>query len=471
MTGMTLKAIAQACGGVLHGDNGNTKEVLGVELDSRKLQEGYLFLATKGERVDGHSFITKAFEKGCYGVVCEKLPEEMAGPCILVEDSFKALQDIAAYYRKQLSIKVVGITGSVGKTSTKEVIASTLAEKYNVLKTEGNFNNEIGLPLTVLKIRKEHEVAVLEMGINHFGEMHRLSRIAQPDVCVITNIGQCHLEFLGDRDGILRAKTEMFDFMNPDGVVCLNGDDDKLITVKEVHGKVPVFFGKSESCHIRAVDIENYGLDGSGATVEEKEHAAITLSANAQSENKEKWNVRIHVPGEHMIMNAMAAVAVGRTLGMNEEEMAAGISKTVSVGGRSNIIRDDVFTVIDDCYNANPVSMKAAVELLDTAKTRKVAILGDMFELGEDEKKLHHEVGSFITHKNVDVVICIGSLAEEIYLAAKEGSACCYHYPTKQDMMEDAEKIFQKGDTILIKASHGMGFNQLVEFCSSHTWL
>ena len=213
MTGMTLKAIAQACGGVLHGDNGNTKEVLGVELDSRKLQEGYLFLATKGERVDGHSFIPQAFEKGCYGVVCEKMPEEPMGPCILVEDSFQALQDIATYYRKQLSVKVVGITGSVGKTSTKEVIASALGEKFNVLKTEGNFNNEIGLPLTVLKIRNEHEVAVLEMGINHFGEMHRLSRIAQPDVCVITNIGQCHLEFLGDRDGVLKAKTEMFDFM------------------------------------------------------------------------------------------------------------------------------------------------------------------------------------------------------------------------------------------------------------------
>lgn len=471
MKGMTLQAIAQACGGVIHGDNGNTKEVLGVELDSRKLQEGYLFLATRGERVDGHSFITQAFEKGCYGVVCEKLPEEMAGPCILVEDSFKALQDIAAYYREQLLVKVVGITGSVGKTSTKEVIASTLAEKYNVLKTEGNFNNEIGLPLTVLKIREEHEVAVLEMGINHFGEMHRLSRIAQPDVCVITNIGQCHLEFLGDRDGVLKAKTEMFDFMNPDGVVCLNGDDDKLITVKTVHGKTPVFFGKSEACHVRAVDIENYGLDGSGAAVEEKEHVAVALSANAQDGHKEKWNVRIYVPGEHMIMNAMAAVAVGRTLGMNEEEMTAGIAKTVSVGGRSNIIRDDVFTVIDDCYNANPVSMKAAVELLDTAKTRKVAILGDMFELGGDEKKLHHEVGSFITHKDIDVVICIGSLAEEIYLAVNEGNACCYHYPTKTDMMEAAKELFQKGDTILIKASHGMGFNELVTFCSSHTWI
>ena len=471
MTGMTLKSIAQACGGVLHGDNGNTEEVLGVELDSRKLQEGYLFLATKGERVDGHSFISQAFEKGCFGVVCEKLPEKMEGPCILVEDSFKALQDIAIYYRKQLKIKVVGITGSVGKTSTKEVIASTLAEKYNVLKTEGNFNNEIGLPLTVLKIRDEHEIAVLEMGINHFGEMHRLSRIAQPDVCVITNIGQCHLEFLGDRDGVLKAKTEMFDFMNPNGVVCLNGDDDKLITVKEVHGKAPVFFGRTEHCHIQALNVENYGLDGSKADVKENELSAILPAFSYKADTDSKWSIRVHVPGEHMVLNAMAAVAVGRALGMDEEQIAAGIAKTASVGGRSNIIRNEAFTIIDDCYNANPVSMKAAVELLDTAKTRKVAILGDMFELGEDEKKLHHEVGSFIAHKNIDVVIGIGSLAEEIYLAAKEGSATCYHYLTKQEMMKDANAIFQKGDTILIKASHGMGFSELVTFCSSHIWI
>lgn len=454
MTGMTLKAIAAACGGTLHNDNGNEATVKGVELDSRKLQEGYLFIATKGERVDGHSFIPQAFEKGCYGVICEKLPDEPAGPCILAEDSLKALQDIAAYYREQLQIKVVGITGSVGKTSTKEVIASTLARKYRVLKTEGNFNNEIGLPLTILKIRGEHEVAVLEMGINHFGEMHRLSRMAKPDVCVITNIGQCHLEYLGDRDGILKAKTEMFDFMNPEGVVCLNGDDDKLITVTDIYGKRPVFFGKSDSCDIRAVDVVNYGLDGSAAYVKEKGCDAAD----------KMWQVRIHVPGEHMVMNAMAAVAVGRTLGMTEEEMTKGIAATASVGGRSNIIRTKNYTVIDDCYNANPVSMKAAVELLDTATTRKVAILGDMFELGEDEKKLHREVGSFITHKKIDVVIGIGALAEELYLGAKEGNSECHHYLTKEEMLAEADNILQKGDTILIKASHGMGFQQLVEF-------
>lgn len=458
MKGMNLQAIAQACKGTIYGDNGNEAEVQGVELDSRKLQKGYLFIATKGERVDGHSFIAQAFEKGCYGVVCEKLPEEYAGPCIVVEDSFKALQDIAAFYREQLAVKVVGITGSVGKTSTKEVIAATLSKKFHVLKTEGNYNNEIGLPLTVLKIRDEHEVAVLEMGINHFGEMHRLSRVAKPDICVITNIGQCHLEFLIDRDGILRAKTEIFDYMNPEGVVCLNGDDDKLCTIIQVHGKKPVFFGKGENCEVKARDIESLGLEGSKALVEE---------AGAEKE----FNIRLHVPGEHMVFNALAAIAVGRTLGLTTEELIAGIAKTGSVGGRSNIIRDDELTVIDDCYNANPVSMKAAIDLLETAKGRKVALLGDMFELGEKEKELHREVGTFLAGKNVDAAICVGELAKEIHDGAKTGKVECVWFATKEELTDNIRQLIRKGDTVLIKASHGMGFKELVELCSAHTWL
>lgn len=477
MKGMNIQAIADACNGVIHGDNGNQKEVLGVELDSRRLQEGYLFIATKGERADGHSFIPQAFEKGCYAVVCEKLPEALAGPCVLVEDSFKALQDIAAYYRQQLAVKVVGITGSVGKTSTKEVIFSVLSEKYKVLKTEGNYNNEIGLPLTVLKIREEHEVAVLEMGINHFGEMHRLSRIAKPDVCVITNIGQCHLEFLIDRDGILRAKTEIFDFMNPDGVVCLNGDDDKLAAVELVHGKRPVFFGKTDFCDVIARDIENLGLDGSKAIIEDK-----TAALSAGNETKEavcSYSIRLYVPGEHMVLNALAAIAVGRALGLTSTEMADGIAKTGTVGGRSNIIRDDKLTVIDDCYNANPVSMKAAIELLETAKTRKAALLGDMFELGENEIPLHAEVGRFLADKKIDVLICVGPLAKEIYNAALERAAEtkeikkpeCFWYQTKKELMENIHQLIKKDDTILVKASHGMGFSELVTLCSSHTWL
>lgn len=470
MKGMSIQAIAGACAGVVYHKNGIVadaseacmmQEVKGVELDSRKLQEGYLFIATKGERVDGHSFIGQAFEKGCYAVVCEKLPENVAGPCILVEDSFKALQDIAAYYREQLSVKVVGITGSVGKTSTKEVIASVLAEKYSVLKTEGNFNNEIGLPLTVLKIRDGHEVAVLEMGINHFGEMHRLSRIAKPDVCVITNIGQCHLEFLIDRDGILRAKSEIFDFMNPEGVACLNGDDDKLITVENVYGKRPIFFGKSENCDIQAVNVESLGLEGSKADICEKRASGNTVA----------YPVRLYVPGEHMVSNALAAIAVGRALGLTHDEMIKGIAATGSVGGRSNIIRDDKLTIIDDCYNANPVSMKAAIELLETATTRRVALLGDMFELGEQEKQLHRSVGDFLAGKNIEKVICIGELAKEIYEGAKEGKAECYWYPNKKELTDHIRQLIEKGDTVLVKASHGMGFAELVSICSSHTWL
>jgi len=459
MKGMNISAIAKACNGVIHGNNGNLEEVKGVELDSRKLQEGYLFVATKGERIDGHSFIAQAFEKGCFAVICEKLPEQMMGPCIVVEDSFKALQDIAAYYREQLAVKVVGITGSVGKTSTKEVIASVLAEKYNVLKTEGNFNNEIGLPLTVLKIREEHEVAVLEMGINHFGEMHRLSRIAKPDICVITNIGQCHLEFLIDRDGILRAKSEIFDFMNPDGFVCLNGDDDKLCTVEQVHGKRPIFFGKGEFCDVMATGIENLGLEGSKAVVEEKAGKELPYS------------VRLYVPGEHMVLNALAAISVGRVLKLSTEEMVDGIAKTGSVGGRSNIIKTDKVTIIDDCYNANPVSMKAAIELLETAATKKIALLGDMFELGENEKQLHYGVGSFLAGKNIDMAICVGALAKEIYDAAKDSHVKCVWFETKKELMDNIHQLIGKGDTVLIKASHGMGFSELVELCSSHTWL
>ena len=458
MKGMNIQAVAQACKGIIYGDNGNMAEVQGVELDSRKLKEGYLFIATRGERVDGHSFIPQAFEKGCYGVVCEKLPEEYAGPCIVVEDSFKALQDIAAFYREQLAVKVVGITGSVGKTSTKEVIAGVLSEKYNVLKTEGNFNNEIGLPLTVLKIREEHEVAVLEMGINHFGEMHRLSRVAKPDICVITNIGQCHLEFLIDRDGILRAKSEIFDYMNPEGVVCLNGDDDKLCTITQVHGKKPIFFGKSEHCEVRAKNIDNLGLDGSQALVEEKE-------------TTEAFDIRLYMPGEHMVLNALAAISVGRTLGLTTKELVSGIAKTGSVGGRSNIIRDESLTVIDDCYNANPVSMKAAIDLLETAKGRKVALLGDMFELGEREKELHREVGTFLAGKKVDVAIFVGELSKEIHEGAKTDNMDCVWFATKKELTDNIHQLIRKGDTVLIKASHGMGFNELVELCSAHTWL
>ena len=454
---MNLRQMAQACGGILHEGEYREdieKEAAGVVLDSRKVEHGYVFVATKGERVDGHDFIDSVFEKGALGVVCEKVPAEPKGAFILVKDSFQALKDIAEAYRKTLHIPVVGITGSVGKTSTKEFIAAVLAQKYNVLKTAGNYNNEVGLPLTVMQITSEHTAAVLEMGISEFGEMHRLSKVARPDICVITNIGQCHLEFLGSREGILKAKSEIFDFMNPEGYVCINGDDDMLATIKEVHGHKPVTYGLTMKSDVYITDSESKGIFGSKAT--------IYL-------NDETFDVEIPLPGEHMVMNALAATCVGDLLGLKPEEIAEGIKNVKAVGGRSNLIALDDKTILDDCYNANPVSMKAAIDLLKQADTRKVAILGDMFELGEGQEKMHSEIGTYAVEKDINVLVCVGEISKNMYEAAlqeKEASKkdIQIHYmKDTQEAIDKINEILEKGDTILVKASHGMGFAKVVE--------
>lgn len=460
MKQMTLQQIAQACGGKLVCPEGQTipdTEAACVVIDSRQIEQDGIFIATKGERVDGHSFIPQVFEKGALGVVCEELPEVLPGVCIQVEDSFRALQDIAAYYREQLTIPVVGITGSVGKTSTKEMIAGVLSEKYNVLKTEGNFNNEIGVPLMILKIRQEHQIAVLEMGINHFGEMHNLSRMAKPDICVMTNIGQCHLEFLGTRDGILKAKSEIFDFANPKAQVIVNGDDDKLqlLGTESVpylkNSMTLTRFGRGQQNEFYADHIKINGLFGSSMVVHTPDGA---------------FPLEVKLPGEHQIYNALAATAVAMKLGMTPQEIAAGAAKVKAMGGRSHLIRTNRYVVLDDCYNANPVSMKAAVELLTNAVGRKVAILGDMFELGEKETQLHAGIGTFCAECGIDEVICVGSLSANMAQAAKESGAAgmqVYHYEELEQLRRDLPGLLQPGDNILIKASHAMHFEKLVE--------
>ena len=451
MKHMSLKEIAAACGGQYFGDESKLSlEVTGVAIDSRKIEDGYLFIPIKGARVDGHDFITQVMEKGALCTLSEKELPDASFPYILVDCCQKAMKAIAQHYRTALGIKVVGITGSVGKTSTKEMIASVLSQKYNVLKTAGNFNNEIGLPLTIFNIREEHEVAVLEMGINHFGEMHRLTKMAQPDICVITNIGLCHLEYLGDRDGILKAKTEMFDYMQPDAKIILNGDDDKLITVKEVKGQTPKFFGLSTELDAYATDIHSMSLKGIGCT--------LHLGDNS-------FDATIPIPGQHMVYNALAGALVGQELGLTAEEIKAGIEALVPVSGRNNLIETDSLLILDDCYNANPVSMKASLDVLVTADTRKVAILGDMFELGADEKELLKGCGKHAAEKEIDVVICIGELAKHMAEGAL-GSAktVVYHFDTKADFFKKADQLIQKGDTILVKASHGMEFPEVVEY-------
>lgn len=467
MPNMTLENIAKACDGTYVGEAADLEKVItGAVTDSRQVEKGYLFIPIKGERVDGHCFIPDVFEKGALAVLSEVALDHPAGPYILVDSTTDAMKKIAAFYRRQLDIKVVGITGSVGKTSTKEMIASVLSQKYSVLKTAGNFNNEIGLPLTIFNIRAKHQVAVLEMGISDFGEMHRLSTMAQPDICVITNIGLCHLENLGTREGILKAKTECFEHMQPDGTVILNGDDDKLCTKKVVGGKPAIFYGMGKEPllsadrepmaekSIYAMDVKNLGLDGMQAHIYTPEG---------------DFMAHIPIPGEHNVYNALAGTAVGLQLGLTLPEIQQGIANAQTISGRTNVIHTAGMTVIDDCYNANPVSMKASIEVLANTAGRRIAVLGDMGELGENEAALHYGVGEAVGQSGIDVLFCAGKRAAEYARAAATSNVNCqiYYYETVEKLLPDLLAFVKEGDTILVKASHFMQFPQIVEALSA----
>ena len=454
MKNMSLQKIAAACGGTYCGSADlSAREVSSVVIDSRKAEKDSLFVAIKGARVDGHSFIPQVMEKGALCAVSEQDLGDVPYPYIKVGSCEQALKDIAEHYRRSLDIRVVGISGSVGKTSTKEMIASVLGQKFNVLKTEGNFNNEIGLPLTVFNIREEHEIAVLEMGISHFGEMTRLAKIARPDICVITNIGVAHIESLGSRDGILKAKTEMFQYMNPEGTIILNGDDDKLRGFVPENGVSPVYFGLDPSCPYHAEKTENKGLRGTDAEF-------VTPDS--------RFRAHISIPGGHMVYNALAGIAVGTALGMTPDEMVRGIEALVPIAGRNNLIETERWSIIDDCYNANPASMKSSLDVLACADTRTVAILGDMFELGASEKEMHYEVGAYAAEKGISVLICIGGLSAETARGARESADSAameiLHYSTKEDFFKEMNDVLKKDDTILVKASHGMEFTEIVNF-------
>ncbi|MBE6015046.1 MAG: UDP-N-acetylmuramoyl-tripeptide--D-alanyl-D-alanine ligase [Lachnospiraceae bacterium] len=460
MKGMTPEALAGACQGRYVGPEAAANmEVIGVTIDSRKVEEGNLFIPIKGQRFDGHDFIDQVYEKGASLVLSEKELPGNSRPYIIVKSTRAAIRQIARYYREALKVKVVGISGSVGKTSTKEMIASVLGKKFKVLKTEGNFNNEIGLPLTIFRLTEEDRVAVLEMGISHFGDMDMLAEIARPDVMVLTNIAECHLENLQDRNGVLRAKTEVFKYMPEGGIVILNGDDDKLVTVEEVNGKAPIFFGFGDNAKVRASKAEILGIEGSDCD--------ICLG-------KECFHVHIGMPGRHMIYNALAAATVGKVFGLSVSEIQKGIEEASTIPGRSHIIHKGGITVIDDCYNANPQSMRAAIDLLSMAEGRKIAILGDMFELGPDELELHYDVGKYAVEKGIDYVICVGERSEYMgkgarnaaeLLDSKAPNYCCktIHMPNLDGMPDLVKSLLKDGDTVLVKASHSMGFDRVIE--------
>lgn len=451
MKNLTLRNLTEVCSGIYHGpETALDQEVTAITTDSRKIEKDCLFVPIVGERVDAHKFIPDVMAKGALSTLSERKLPEAEYPYIQVKSSLQAVKDIAEFYLKQLNIPVVGITGSVGKTSTKEVIASVLKEKYRTLKTQGNFNNELGLPLTVFRLRDEDEIAVLEMGISDFGEMTRLTKIARPDTCVITNIGTCHLENLGDRDGVLKAKTEIFQTLRPDGHIVLNGDDDKLITVEGYNGIKPVFFGLNEQRDVYADEIVSRGLKG----------MECRIHLGDQS-----FSVLVPMPGIHMVYNALAAAAVGRIYGLTIEQIKAGIENLEAISGRFKMIETDKLLIVDDCYNANPMSMKASLNVLHDGAGRRVAILGDMGELGENEIALHEEVGAHAVSCGIDACVCVGDLSTHMYEAAKKADPafCVYHEKNRESLLAHLDRYVQKGDTVLVKASHFMKFEEVVK--------
>lgn len=455
MHNMSLETITEVCKGTYYGPEAlKSTEVASVVIDSRQAEKNGLFVALKGGRADGHDYIPQVFAKGAFALSEKILPEELlketGSAYILVENCEIAFRKIAAHYRNSLPVKVVGITGSVGKTSTKETVATFLAEKYNVFKTEANLNNELGVPLMTLRLRDEHEVAVLEMGINHFGEMTNLTMVAQPDIAVITNITECHIEYLEDRDGVLRAKSEIFKGVKPDGIAVLNGDDDKLITVKEVNGKLPVFFGLGKDNAFYADEIVNHGMEGTSFVLHGIPECPDGLKAT------------VSMPGMHVVRNIVCAAAVATALGVSAEQIKSAIGKMQALDGRGRISHAGKLTIMEDCYNANPASMRAALEVLSYNPGRKIAILGDMLELGTEEERLHREIGEVAVERNVDLLLCVGDLGRYIAEGADEEIEV-YHYENNQDLIHDLPDYLQDGDSILIKASHRMNFPEIID--------
>lgn len=447
MKSFTIKEILDASGGEFFGE----EEVLSLEAgfittDSRKAGKGGVFAAIVGERVDGHNFISQCMELGMLCSIAERTPVDNSAH-ILVKNTPEALRKIAKAYREKFDIPFVGISGSVGKTSTKEIIASVLSEHFHTHKTQGNFNNALGVPITLFALEETHSAAVIEMGISDFGEMSVLANMTQPDIAVLTNVGKCHLENLKDLQGVLKAKTEMLRFLKKGGTAILNGDDENLRKADIPEGAKVVFYGLNENNDVFATDIKSDNETFTDFTVHTKEG---------------KFTARIHALGNHMVQNALAAVSVARELALSENEIVEGLKNYRTIGGRANVIKTEKLTIIDDCYNANPESMKASLKTLSNFEGRRVALLGDMKELGEKEKELHKEIGELAASLKLDLIITVGDLALEMYKAARPHIDAEWYQSIEEAKLYMYEML-TIGDTVLVKASHSMKFDELVE--------
>ena len=451
MEAMTVQELLEATGGrLLAGSPEQT--FTAVETDSRAIHAGALFVALRGEKTDGHKYVAGALAAGAEGcLVVDPVNTVAEGKfCVQVPDTLLAIGEVARAYKAKFDIPVVGITGSVGKTTTKDMVAAVLGKKYKVLKTEGNFNNELGLPLTLFRLTREHQICVLEMGMNHFGEIDYLTKIVRPDVAVITNIGDAHIENLGSRANILKAKSEIFNYMESGSLAVLNGDDPLLRGLEGQIAPNIVFCGEDHQPPYEAKIIKQLGSKGMSCTV--KTPAA-------------EFTVTIPALGNHMIYPVLMACAIGEKFGMTGEEMKAGVEAFVPTKMRMNVIRQGDVTILDDAYNANPQSMRAALEVLSqTDGTYRAAVLGDMFELGVLGPELHRCVGEFAgAVGNIDALLAVGDLAWNLYDGANQSDLPNVFYAKdKASAMAMLPELVRPGAVILVKASRGMHFEEIV---------
>ena len=444
---MNLKAseIAKALGTVVDSQNIINR----VSIDSRDVDENTLFFAIKGERFDGHDFVKDVAAKGVGAIVCHK-PVECDAPVIYVNDTKDALLDLASYYKSTIDdLLLIALTGSVGKTTTKEMVACVMEQKGETLKTEGNFNNEIGMPRTLFRLEKTTKNAVIEMGMDGFGQISVLTNCAKPDCAIITNIGVSHIEILGSREGILQAKLEILEGLKKGSPVFLNGDNDLLSTVKLEDYKV-IFFGvENKNCDVVAEDVKEVGLS--------TEFIAV------------KGDIRqklvIPTVGIHNVYNALVAFAVGLEYGVSLEDIAKGLENYAPSGMRQRIKEVNGVTFIEDCYNASPDSQKAGLNsLCKIAKGRKLAVLGDMLELGSFSEQAHRMVGEYAAECGVDILYTVGE--ESRYMAdsaKKSGLDNVFNFTDKNELANLLSDELQEGDTIIFKASRGMKLEEIFE--------
>lgn len=443
MKTMTAAMAAEVCGGKLVGCSDGAIALGRAMIDSRAVQPGDLFVAYKGENTDGHKYINKAFENGAVCALAEYLPEDVSGPVILCDSVQTALEKITSAYRQSLDIPVVGITGSVGKTTAKEMVSAVLSQRFRLLKTDGNLNNQIGVPMTVSRIEAEHEAAVVEMGISGFGEMTLLADIARPTLAVFTVIGHAHLEFLHDLDGVFRAKTEMLDKMPADAPVIFSGDDEMLARLSSRPGAISC--GLGENCTVRA---ENVELLPGGYTRCRIVYGERSIAAD------------IPAYGQHMVYAALEAAAVGFVMGLSDAEIEAGIASYETVGRRGVVTDTGFVTLVDDSYNANPDSVKCGIDSLMKLQGRHVCILADMLEMGEESPKMHLEVGEYARNNGIELLVACGPLGK--MMAQGAGDRGLY-FDTAKELEEALPGFIRKGDNVLVKASRGMHLETIAE--------